>query len=145
MAISFQQYETANRVTSSTVISALVVLALYNCPVLLPSLSAWAHGGNPPIHCTHRPTSLTMQQHNTNTHNPHLADSRGKSLFVYLVMQLCTIVWNRDWIREWGPSAWITMFKSFYSSSRWVENIIPETVLQLQKFPFRAKKKCIIS
>lgn len=34
-----------------------------------------------PVQCTHSPTSLTIQQHNTNTHSPHQADSRGKPLF----------------------------------------------------------------
>ena len=58
-----------NRLSSSTVISALVALALHNCPVLLPSLSALPHSGCPSIQCTHRPTSqkpsLTAQYERT--------------------------------------------------------------------------------
>lgn len=63
-----------NGVSSSSVI--VEALAVPDFPVLLPS-SAQPRSG-----CKHcLPTSLTIQQHNKHTHNPHQAYSGRKALF----------------------------------------------------------------
>lgn len=83
-------WSNGNGVSSSVVVSALVALALHNCPVLLSSLSVLPHSGCRSIQCAHRSISQTIQQLSNSTIEKHtihtLQTGRGKSLFVCLLL-----------------------------------------------------------
>ncbi len=102
-----------NRVSSSTVISARVALALYNCTVLLPSLSALPHSGCPPIQCAHTQPHIP-NYYAVQTHTIHTRWTAGESHSLRVcVLHSCTIAWDTDCVRECGTSARITTFKYF--------------------------------
>lgn len=111
MAISLQWRlcETGNSpvkgygVSSSTVVSAFVPLALHNCPVLLPSLSVYLTADAPPsrAHTATHPklSNSTIEKHTIHT----LPTGREKSLFERLLLAFVPHCVRERLCWEWGP------------------------------------------
>lgn len=133
-----------NRVSSSSVIPALEAFsttALSSFLLFLLYLTADAPPR--PVQCTHSPTSLTIQQHNTNTHSPHQADQQGEAIVFLCAFYICVTLRLYRRVKDICTSHDAQYFLFSGHSNIWgVQKIgFLQTALNSMMFPFWDKKE----